>query len=124
MSVYASQLLLYTNFLFLGVLVISPTELVRFSGGSAVFECHFDSCDGLLWNGPDGIGLLQAQSYAITIREHTTTLSIFNLSEDDEGHYFCTCNGRNSTPADLIIHCKYSSYVSLETVPEDSIMTV
>ena len=87
--------------------MISPAELVRFSGSSAVFECYFDSCVGLLWNGPRI--RLGVQNYTITTGEYSTILRISNVSEDDEGPYFCTCNGRNSTQADLIIHRKYSS---------------
>ena len=88
--------------------MISPAELVRFSGSSAVLECHFDSCAGLLWNGPRI--RLGVQNYTITTGEYSTILSISNVSEDDEGQYFCTCNnGRSSTSADLIIHRKYSS---------------
>ena len=95
---------------FLGsLLVISPTELVRFAHNSAKFECHFDSCAGLLWNGP-GIGV--PQHYMITTGEHSTSLTINNLTESDEGPYFCTCNGRNSTQADLTVNRKYSTVSS------------
>ena len=94
---------------FLGsLLVISPDELVRIASDSAKFECHFDSCARLLWNGP-GIGLGVPQHYTITTGEYSTTLTINNLTESDEGPYFCTCNGRNSTQADLIVHRKYNS---------------
>lgn len=85
--------------------MISPTDLTKFASDSAKFECHFDSCAGLRWNGP---ATDLPAHYTITTEssQFKSVLTINNLTENDEGQYFCTCNGRNSSQADLIVHRK------------------
>lgn len=84
--------------------MISPTEQAKFASESAEFECHFDSCAGLLWEGP-AITLGVPEHYTITTKDsYSAVLTINDLSEDDEGQYSCTCDGLTSTQADLIVH--------------------
>lgn len=85
------------------LLTVGPATQSEFAPTSVSINCYFDNtCSNPSWDGPV---LDESSRYRVTTDNEMSTLTIDPLREEDEGEYYCICNGNRRTgPSNLIVH--------------------
>ena len=90
-----------------------PVFQEGFAGRSANITCHYSSCPILSWRGPALDSLIASDRVTVGMHgELQSTLVIGSLLEEDEGAYYCGCDGEESVPSTLIIRRKPCSKIT------------
>ena len=72
--------------------------------GEVVITCHFSSCPVPSWRGPSLAST--GRVTVVTSESRESVLTISKVLEEDEGQYYCGCDGSESAPSTLIIRRK------------------
>lgn len=86
--------------------MVIPTNQIKIALSTVIIECHYGTCPGLSWHGP-AINQEAIPRYTISVHAFVSVLTISPVVEQDEGGYYCTCNGgRSGGPSNLLVNRK------------------
>ena len=96
--------------------IIIPAIQEQFAQQVVSISCHFSFCPDqyLSWNGTALGSPTASERVTIMTGSSESVLTISSLMEEDEGQYYCSCNGVQSALSILVVHRKeLISYQSL-----------